>query len=1574
MKIGSAKILAACLSLCLSLYAGTFSEDTAALTSTPTRLLGTPGNDAAHAYVISQLKEAGLAPIEQPFRFAKYAAGRNELVAAGKSLQLQPMAPNMIIPPVTPLEGVTGWLIDVGDGSLANYPHPLPDGMIVVMDYANGDRWRDAFRCGAQAVIFVGAPGDTSRESQHSLAPANLIRAYYGGPRSALPVAQTVTLHVSANWAPTIATNVIAVVRGTDPIYDEDRGPESVILSAPLDSSGEVPHRAPGARNAANMAALLQIARDYQANPPRRNTIFAFLDADAWGHLGAGYFYRIFEREKLLGNAALSIRQTSSQDEQSHWETVLEQLAQDDPFSGDKGALILKEMQDLASEKVDRLNEDIGILRLAQERDKADHAAEIEDLATEKTEWNTMRRFVATEDPADFNETVDKRRSQLITEFQENIQARKEELATKTLAQVAEAAVLEQAGGPFVSLHISLALSDASEHWGVAIGGASLSRTGYDIDGLYSRIGAACQSAAADCGSEMMAVQSFDGSLARGDAIMGTSRYTHSGAIAGMQGIYNISLATVFDSRPREGTPQDTVAALNLPRLAALAADLQPFLRKLIDEPMISSARGIRPSAFYLWPEFDGDKVRGALAVSAAGGSSMPNKRTVNVMVWSQLGDHAAAMQAKHIPGFHDGFFAFTDHSGALEMGPFPSVRRPSWVYGFAATFDDRGAVTRALADDSASKLHERMNLFDVSHGAVILPATLDATFKADVLDARTDGKLEPKRSAVLTTDGVTSWFCPKKITRVKLFQAGHRATISILGAEGEVAATGSALGKGIPVSGKLPSSVVSSAAIDLWTLNESRLDLLRNRGISNQSLEELHGRAQDLIRPVEPYTSSEIEQAAHSMALGIQHRSYTPVRAMLDDLVKAVLVLLALSVPFAFSLERLLLGSTKIHKQILWFVGFFLATFLLLYVSHPAFAISQTPVIIFLGFTIIVLAAMVIVIIMQRFQTELRVLQGLETTVHAADVSRLGTILAAMSMGVSSMRRRPLRTALTALTIILLTFTILGFASFGAERAVLQFYVQPAPAYPAVSTHDLSWEPIPEETARTVSTLYQNRVTVTTRRWNSAEQNKSLQAVLGTPDGSRLVNFDGILGIGADEAARRPEIAEILKSTAAHEQSVWLTAAAAQRVGVAPGDSVIFNGQSLIVGALLPTAKLTSLEDIDGSSILPVDFSQEDPMQAPAAEDLEAAANVAKSFTAIAADAVVIVGTETARKLNAPVRGIFLYPDTLETADELAQDLARALPLPVTGTRADGVYRNVLGTALAASGVKSLFFPLLLGGLVIFGTMLGSVADRKQEIYTFSALGLAPPHVAGLFFAEALIYSIIGGLGGYLLAQGSMKGLELVANTGMIHLPEMNFSSTNAIVTIVIVMGTVMISAIYPAIRASKSANPGVLRSWKPPAPVGDCLSLTFPFTVSQYDITGVVSFLREHFDACSDVGMGAFMTRSSSLKSRDDGQLQLDAQLALAPFDLGVTQSFSLFSKPSDIEGIDEVGIEIVRQSGQPRDWARQNKVLLDDLRTQFLLWRALPKETVEMYRLRTLESIGGGRQAAQSGVANG
>jgi hypothetical protein len=33
----------------------------------------------------------------------------------------------------------------------------------------------------------------------------------------------------------------------------------------------------------------------------------------------------------------------------------------------------------------------------------------------------------------------------------------------------------------------------------------------------------------------------------------------------------------------------------------------------------------------------------------------------------------------------------------------------------------------------------------------------------------------------------------------------------------------------------------------------------------------------------------------------------------------------------------------------------------------------------------------------------------------------------------------------------------------------------------------------------------------------------------------------------------------------------------------------------------------------------------------------------------------------------------------------------------------------------------------------------------------------------------------------------------------------------------------------------------------------------------------------------------------------------------------------------------------------------------VLLDDLRKQFLIWRSLPPETMEIYRRRTLTALG-------------
>jgi hypothetical protein len=405
--------------------------------------------------------------------------------------------------------------------------------------------------------------------------------------------------------------------------------------------------------------------------------------------------------------------------------------------------------------------------------------------------------------------------------------------------------------------------------------------------------------------------------------------------------------------------------------------------------------------------------------------------------------------------------------------------------------------------------------------------------------------------------------------------------------------------------------------------------------------------------------------------------------------------------------------------------------------------------------------------------------------------------------------------------------------------------------------------------------------------------------------------------------------------------------------------------GKELTLGPLLDPSRMLNLTDMDGSSILPVNLDDPEIAQQAQSEGSENTVS-SQSWENLLVDTIAIVSNNVAEELGGTMRALNIYTYDVRTATEVAEEMAAMTNMPVNATRSDGVYRHVFGAVLQASGLRDLFFPVLLGGLVIFGTMLGSVADREKEIYTFSALGLAPPHVTGLFFAEALVYSVIGGMGGYLFAQGVLALLTWLAQFGLITVPQINYSSTNAIMTIFIVMLTVLVSAVFPAIKASRSANPGVMRNWRLPQPKGDELDITFPFTVSEYDITGVVSFLKEHFDAYKDTGMGSFMSRDTDFFSPEKGSVGLRSRLALAPFDLGVTQDFRLYSAPSQIPGIDEVRIQITRLSGQPKDWARLNKVLMDDLRKQFLIWRSLPRETMESYRMRTLQELGREQEA--------
>ena len=1613
---GRYRVFAALLGLLLvaSTLAATpgFERDCRALVSQPHRLSGTPEYRQAADTIEQRLKDAGVDQvIVQPFPMTQTRVIRCELRVEGAPvpLRLAPMRPDGILPPVTPPQGISGRLVCLDVASADAFATQEVAGAIAVVDYNSGADWLRALRLGAKAVIFVRNGPCDGRSSHYVAALANLPRFYYPGPAADLPVGRVATLQSEVVWEAAAGRNVFGFVRGTAPVFDNGQD-EVVLVAANLDTFGEVPSLSPGARGAANCAGLLKLGAHLVRQRPRRHVLLAFFDDQARLHAGVSAFYRALDSDPTTPDEArVSGRRQSLEQEQAFVHEAMALLAHPEALSvnspvrrqvmyrlGDKAA----EHAFDAGDRLYRLRDELRALESvkAAAPDIRGRRAALglsirEEWEPEKDRWNTLRRELGRDNTENLPRDIRQRLVQALGEVGEDLEARTRELQGEAQALVADEALQSLLGGQWIALHLSLLLGDATPSWGLAIGGDSAISSQNDLPGLYGKVQNVFRKAydqASASSPEPLHFIAESTAMTQTRALWAGARLIHGGEVAGLFGIYNLAFVTCQESAVREGTPDDTLTNLNLDRVEAQVDEVTRLLSTVANiagparEPVrqseateggeqtalavadqrgLSLRRGIRRSKEYAVSAFQRDQAQGLFVMGRLKGTSMPNKPMGGAVVQFRLSNPTAlSYESVKSPAFDDFQVKFSTRNGTFDLGPVYGQGRWGWSYrGVAVAFDERG-LARAASDQESYATLRRLNVLDCRPGHTVLPPQkyADKQWWGDdvrLLASGSNARLDPRKGFVETTDGVMGWLAYEREKGFKFFNLQQEVGLN----------NGSETDPGVRTEGPTPGypaatdwngvAMTARSATDLWRLNDERIRILRSKNILDPSLAELHGRAEDVLLEAKAETSPSRREALYAAGFWASQPVYTKTREVLDDLVFAVLILLGLSVPFAFALERVVIGATTVYRQIGWFVGFFALTFAALFLTHPAFAIANTPVIIFLGFAIVVMAALVIHILLRRFEQELKALKGLSAVVHVADVSRASTFMAAMQMGISTMRRRPLRTALTAITIVLLTFTILCFAAFTTRSGIVTVFAAPKPVYSGVGLHDVNWRPLAPGLLDVLRGRWGRQAMVCPRLWISPKTVNESGILLTRADGTKPTAMNGMLGLAPAELRERPDLAALMALE--DDRTVLITEAVARSLKVKEGDTVLVRGEALHVGRLLDAVALAAARDMDGGNLLPADFTDVSSRQPQGGGQDEIGALNAAQWTALPADAVVIVSAATAQRLGARLYGALLYPRDGAQTVGLAEELARMVPMPVAATRADGVYLHVLGTILAASGVNDLLFPILLGGLVIFGTMLGSVSDREREIYTFSALGLAPRHVATLFFAESIVYSLLGGMGGYLLAQGTLRVMSLLADLGWATPPDMNMSSTNTIVTILLVMATVLISSIYPAIKASRSANPGLMRAWKPPAAKGDVLDIVFPFTVSEYDITGVVSFLKEHFDNFSDTGLGQFMAKGCALTRDERKMLGLRAEVALAPFDLGVSQTFELRSAPSGIQGIDEVNIKLRRVSGQPDDWQRLNKVFLDDLRRQFLIWRSLSRQTMETYRGKTLET---------------
>jgi putative ABC transport system permease protein len=114
----------------------------------------------------------------------------------------------------------------------------------------------------------------------------------------------------------------------------------------------------------------------------------------------------------------------------------------------------------------------------------------------------------------------------------------------------------------------------------------------------------------------------------------------------------------------------------------------------------------------------------------------------------------------------------------------------------------------------------------------------------------------------------------------------------------------------------------------------------------------------------------------------------------------------------------------------------------------------------------------------------------------------------------------------------------------------------------------------------------------------------------------------------------------------------------------------------------------------------------------------------------------------------------------------------------------------------------------LLVGGVGIANVMVISVLERRSEIGLRRAIGATKGHIASQFLGEALLLSLIGGLGGVAIGYGvtaawaSYKGWTVLV-------PEVALLGG---LGAALLIGTM--AGFYPAIRASRMSPTEALRT----------------------------------------------------------------------------------------------------------------------------------------------------------------
>lgn len=771
--------------------------------------------------------------------------------------------------------------------------------------------------------------------------------------------------------------------------------------------------------------------------------------------------------------------------------------------------------------------------------------------------------------------------------------------------------------------------------------------------------------------------------------------------------------------------------------------------------------------------------------------------------------------------------------------------------------------------------------------------------------------------------------------------------------------------------------------ARSIYYINEERIRVTSATIGESSAVVDMHAKTYQLIyemdEAIKSYKYSEAFVKAVE-AWKIARDCYSTIRGNIEGAIYTVPFFSALIIPFAFLAERIIFESRGM-KRLIAILSMCAGLILFFSFLHPGFSLASSSAVVLLSFAILALLVPAVIVILDRFGRMLTELRRKALGAEYASVARATLFVSSLSTGMGYMRRKSLRTTLTMISICILVFAIVIFTSISGIQGVrlTEYPKTIEPPYEGILIHKEYFGQALENylyglginVLDYIKSKYGSETSIAPRVWIWPQH--------GSPPS--FAPYCGFLITGPKYPEYKPYVIRALLALTPQEEnltrlqsllkgersrwfteedrySIILTETIANKLGIKPEDlpvKVNLSGLELTCIGII-SDELTAVAEMDSTMLTPIDFSV---AVTPPAQlySWQIAIIPFKLWPDL--DAYYQSGARCALMIASI--GMKLYNSS--RIEEVAREifpLFSAANMQMWVYSKERLYLLTVGRSIVSVGWREHVIPIVIVGLTILNLMFANVVDRRRDILTFSSVGLSPLHVSLLFFAESVVYGIVGSVAGYLAAVTVVR-IASAMGFGLLF----NYASEWVATALTISIAITLLSSIYPAILAAKVVTPSLERKWAiKTKPVGSEWDIPLPFVAaSDKDAMATLLFLKEYVDRHLSPTSPEFSTEKTSQISKTKIKeyfnafiLSFDARLI--PYELGIRQSVIIQLMEMSRERW-SLTIHLTRITGDIKEWERRNRDFVDYLRKRLLVWRSLSPDEKSQY-LQEAEKI--------------